>query len=438
MKIYISKKADIKINMRIDYWTFCKIMNIIIASLASVALILALTCIILNSQFKRYTVEAGDELTAYEICGEGAYFGEDYDPECVNRAGAYYFTVHTPKRDRTVRLKVVDTKAPEVTVKDVLFAVNGEMPSPLDFIDTVFEPNGLSGEFVSEIPDTKSLGDYEMKVRYLDASGNKTKTFTVKMTQIYDSVPPTLEVDPVITAYLGESVEYLPHVYMSDNCVGELTINADESGLDLENTGEYTVYLTALDGVGNRSERAEVTVKVVERYTDALFEELIADVAREVSAKNASAEIICRRIYDYTRAAVDYVGSSQKGDVKRAAYYGIVSGEGDCYTYFSLAKVLLDYFEIENLDIERARGYTVDTHFWSMVNIGSADEPKWYHFDCTELRRDEYDHSGCLLTDKQIDAYTKIRKDFYKYNKNEYPASSEEIITRTPELEKFY
>ncbi|MBQ9132632.1 MAG: hypothetical protein IJX62_09225, partial [Clostridia bacterium] len=71
------------------------------------------------------------------------------------------------------------------------------------------------------------------------------------------------------------------------------------------------------------------------------------------------------------------------------------------------------------------------------VNIGDdSSGDRWYHYDATPLRG-EY-HSGCLLTDGQIRAYSHNRKDengisdyFYAYDAGSYPPSDTKIINDT-------
>ena len=45
--------------------------------------------------------------------------------------------------------------------------------------------------------------------------------------------------------------------------------------------------------------------------------------------------------------------------------------------------------------------------------------------------------AGCLLTDKQAQAYNKVRPHFYTHNMD-CPPTSDIIITDTPELEPYY
>ena len=129
--------------------------------------------------------------------------------------------------------------------------------------------------------------------------------------------------------------------------------------------------------------------------------------------------------------------SEDTSDRVRIAYESLSNGTGDCYAYDSVAIAFLSRLGVEYKEIQRTPGLTSDTHYWLLVNIGTKTSPRWYHYDCTRLRA-EYNHSGCLLTDKQVRAYSKVRANFYAYDTGKYPASSTEIITRTPELEPYY
>jgi len=444
MTLYISRRAKWKINIGVYYEDARNFLLWVIGVLSVIAVGLASVCLYLNSQFTRVNIEAGEYILASDILGAGAEFSGDFDPECVNHAGVYYFTVRNGAESETVRLCVTDTKAPEITVKDVYFAVNrtgaGEVyyPSPMDFIDTVYEADDFTGEFLTEMPDMKKLGAHEMQIRFTDASGNKSEIFTVKMTQISDNQPPQVEASELIVAKLGEPIEYKPYVNLSDNCVGALSFEVDESGLDLGTAGEYTVYIIGSDRVGNKSERVRVTVTVVEAYDeDALTEELDRMVD-EIDPEDKTPEEICREIYKLVRKTLVYTGASYKENVNEAAYYALMGGGGDCYSYFSLTKLLLDRCGIENLEIERITTAGEERHFWNFVNIGDEGEARWYHLDTTPLKADRYDHSGCLLTEKQIEAYSRARRNFYRYDKSGYPAAYEEIITPTRTLEEFY
>lgn len=441
MTVFINKKHGLKFNIAGERDKVVRFTCVLITALLVISIILAIFCFVLFFQTKRITVEAGQALSAADIAkNEAAVFGDDFDPDCLNRAGVYRFTVISKGEEIEVRLTVKDTKAPKVTVKDVCTAVGGTIPNPEEFIDTVYEPDSYTGEYVKKFSEIKAMGTYSARIRFTDASGNKTEIFDVNMTIIVDTEAPVLEVKSDIVTYVGEAVSYKQNINVKDNCTGETTLTVDDSEVDLSEAGEYEAYVYATDAVGNRSDKVKVTVHVYsEEITEERLNEQIAAAADDIGiTESMTAEQKCRAIYEYVYGRISYVSTSDKTNWQRAAYEALfVSGSGDCYSYFAAAKALLEYYGIENLDVQRTAGYTTDTHFWSLVNIGTEDSPRWYHFDCTHLRS-EYNHSGCLLTDKQVDAYNKVRPHFRRYDKSAYPTVATEIITPTPELEKFY
>ena len=438
MTVYLNKKAGIKFNIRIYYENIVRILILSISVLTVIAIGLVIAIASLESQFTRVKIEAGERISAEDIMGEGARFGEDFDPDCINHAGYYYFTVYTDAGVEKIRLSVKDTKAPDVVLKDVYFAVGGEKPTPTDFIQSIYEPDGFTGEFLDELPDMKQPGEHTVRIRFTDASGNKTEIFSVKMIEIYDNQPPEMDLSPLIVCEVGGTLMYKPYVTLSDNCIGKLSFSVDESGLDLSTVGDYDVYVTGRDGVGNMTKKQKVTVRVVESYDEKKLDALLYELTEEIAPEDKSREKICREVYKLVRSMLIYTGDSQKGDVNRAAYQAILGEGGDCYSYFALSKLLLERCGIETIDVVRAEGYTEDTHYWSLVNIGVDGKDAWYHFDATELKIDRYEHSGCLLTDRQINAYSRARPYFYVYNKKGLPEVSEKIITSTPRLEELY
>ena len=243
---------------------------------------------------------------------------------------------------------------------------------------------------------------------------------------------PLIEVSEIIVAELGGVIEYSPYLSLGGSSV---SFSVDESGLDLYRVGIYTVYACGVDAKGRRGECVPIRVEVVDSFDKNRLDDMLGEIVSGLSIEGKSKEAICRDIYRTVRERLVYNGESEKGDLCRSAYYALCQGGGDCYSYFALSKLLLDLCGIENMDIQREEGYTSDTHYWHLVNIGDGC---WYHFDTTELKRDKYLHSGCLLTDMQIMAYSKARKDFYRYDAEDYPSVSEKIITPTPNLECLY
>lgn len=439
MEIYINKKKNKKIYLPVSVDGAKRATLCVIAVLAVAAIVLGIVCAVLYFRVRHVTVEVGERLEASDILrDEGAVFGSDFDPDCLNHAGVYFFTVSAGEKSVDVRLKVEDNHAPNVTIKDAYIAIGGPMPAAEDFIESVDEPDDFTGEIIGDFPVMKSPGKYPIKVRFTDASGNKTKAIDVNMILIYDSKAPNIEVTGDIFIYVGDSIAYRRAVKVSDNCVGDIELNIDESMLNSQVAGEYEVNLVAVDAVGNKTPATSITVHVLERGdVREELEEKIASAVDKIIDDEMTAEQKCRAVYDYIQEKIEYSPLTYRADEALSAYNALfVTGEGDCYSYFAAAKAFFDYLGIENLAVERSRGYTDDTHFWLLVNVGEGEEERWYHFDATEMR-EEYAINSCLLTDAQTEAYGRMRPHFYEYDKQKFPAVEKEIITQNQNLNRY-
>lgn len=265
MTLYVTK--NIGINIPWDKARVQRVLLLLIAALSALAIVLGFACILISSYASYIEIEAGDALSASDITGDpDAVFGGGFDPEYLLKPGRYAFTVISRGEERNVRLTVKDTKAPLVTVRDVYFSVGQALPEPEDFILSVIEPDGYTGEFVSSVPEIKNVGSYPVSVRFTDHSGNKTEVFDVEMHLIYDNTPPTVKLlQKEISVYIGETPPYADLVRLKDDCIGEITVSADESLLDLSEEGKYKVGIVATDASGNVSEPVYLTVRVLER-----------------------------------------------------------------------------------------------------------------------------------------------------------------------------
>ncbi|MBQ5793236.1 MAG: transglutaminase domain-containing protein [Clostridia bacterium] len=385
---------------------------------------------------KSKTIEAGQALTPYDLTGDAnASFGADFDPDCVNHAGKYTFSVVSGDKTTKIKLTVKDTVAPAMQTKQVYWAVGTELPDPKYFVASTTEVDNYTGEYVGELPNFTSYTDYQVKVQYTDASGNKSPVYDVILTPCKDEVPPTIETQN-IECRVGDGIVWRNFVTLSDNCAGEVKLTVDSSRVNTNEEGSYTVYYTATDASGNASQAQATVLVVTMNVTDEMLYAEIDKVIARIITPDMDKAAQCRAIYTYVQGNIAYVNTSTKGDWKYAAYMSLFStGTGDCYSYFAASKAFFERLGIENLDIQRLPGYTDNTHFWSLVNIGTKESPVWYHYDSTRLTA-AYNVSGCLLTDAQVDAYDAWRAgDYFRiYDKSKYPATDVRIITDIPEL----
>ena len=411
-------------------------------ALAALFLCLSVTASVTGCAKKiTYVIEAGSDLPSpYRLVGaDGAAYVAGFDETCVNRPGTYTIPMTDAEgRKYNLKLTVRDRKAPVVTPKHVYYAKGVSTPDALDFIGSIVEADEYTAYFECDLPDLTQIGDYDIVFRVEDASGNKTKELHSILTVIEDTTPPVFKTVPELSAYVGEAIAYRKGLVVTDNCGGAVDIQVDASAVDPNTPGDYTVSFTATDESGNVSWASTVIHiyenQITEEELNAKIDGVIAQIITPDMDKEAQLRAVYRYVYDH----IAYTSDSDKSDWIRAAHDALfMTGSGDCFNYFAAAIAFCRRLGIDYREIERTPGAAEGTHFWIMVNIGTAEEPRWYHFDCTHLRA-SYSHSGCLLTDQQIKAFNRFRAGFYAYDQSKYPATDKKIITRTPDLEKYY
>lgn len=418
-----------------------KFRRILSIFLASVCLAVSVASFSGCSKKLEYTIDVGDELPpADELVGvDGAVYVAGFDENFVNKPGKYTISAVAAGKNYQIELTIRDRKAPVVVPKHVYYAIGTDVePRAEDFIAHIDEADTYEAYFVGEVPLLDTIGDHDISFKVKDASGNVSDLYSSVLTVIYDTQAPVFERVPELSAYVGEAIAYRQGLVVTDNCGGEIQINVDSSAVNPNLPGDYSVRFYAIDASGNSSWADTVIHIYNDQVTEEMLNRKIDEVISSIITFGMTKEQQCRAVYEYVQSSISYVSSSDKSDLVRAAYSSLfVSGTGDCFNYHAAAIAFVKRLGIEFKEIQRTAGQGEGTHYWCMVNIGTSSQPRWYHFDTTRLRAD-YDHSGCLLTDKQVNAYNKVRAGFYAYDSSNYPASADKIITPTPNLEPYY
>lgn len=317
------------------------------------------------------------------------------------------------------------------TPKKLKWAVGTTLPQAEDFFDTL--PQGSSVRFSTEYT-LSEMGDHTLTVIYTDAEGTETKT-EVQLTLAVDTTAPTVVGAKDISICLGEGIAYRSGVSTTDDFDGPVTLAVDSSAVNTMQEGHYPVTYVARDQAGNTSS-VTVTVWI---YKEAVTEEMLwsrvdAIIDQYSLDQYATKERQAREVFDFVYYGIKYDSTSDKSDWVRAAYEGLKNGRGDCYTYFAVSKAFFVRLGIDNVDIKRTEGIVTERHYWNLVNIGTADSPRWYHFDACQLSGVSF--RGCLLTDSQLAEYTVSRTNtdgvsgyFYAFGDKGLPARATEIIT---------
>ena len=241
-----------------------------------------------------------------------------------------------------------------------------------------------------------------------------------------DTRAPLIQGIREILAYEGDAVSYRQGIIVTDDCDPAPELSVDTSQVDLSRAGSYTVTYFARDAAGNTSTgTAPVTVlareagyadlETIYASADATLGVIITgdmDVREQVEA-----------IYRWSWKSCRYSGHSDRGDWRQTAYTMLTTGTGDCYGFFAVTKLLFERLGIPNIDVVKVKNSENDSeHFWSLVSVDGGNS--WYHFDATPRLGQTEDF--CLVTDAQLDAYSRNNRGSHNRDTSLYPATPEE------------
>lgn len=319
-------------------------------------------------------------------------------------------------------------------VRPLRVALCGQTPAAKDFLSEPMlawcEQQALSVDYASE-PDFLSIGQRTALLMLCNDKGGAIE-LSAPYSVVADVTPPVLTGVRALSFVVGDGAVLREGVSMADDCYGEVTLSVDTTALDMSRAGMYSVTYRALDAIGNATEQTVLVTVYDEPFDEAAFQAACDDILARILPGAASSEQICRAVYAYVQRTVSYFPVSDHSHAGRAALSVLETGRGDCFSYFSLAKALLERAGVPCLEIERIHDVGEETHFWMMVDLDeTGTAPRWYHFDPTELNAAYGDHNGCLFTDAQLDAYNALREGFYSYDRASYPKSATEPLPAT-------
>lgn len=247
-----------------------------------------------------------------------------------------------------------------------------------------------------------------------------TKVLELKL-EVKDTKPPVFTGIEDLSLLLGEEVSYRKGVSVRDNQIEEVNFTVDASKVNLKKEGSYPVFYKASDLAGNKVEEKRMiyvlsSEKSHLKEVRAFVRETLADLIHE----GMSEEEKLRKIFDFCHN-ISYSGSSEKGDIIEAAYQGFKTKTGDCFTYYSMASLLLSEAGFTEKMVSREGGRS--RHYWNLVQV----QEDWYHFDSCPIAG----AGGFLpfmVNDEELasfsNSYSKRypeRKGYYNFKKDLYP-----------------
>ena len=259
----------------------------------------------------------------------------------------------------------------------------------------------------------------------------------------------------VLYVSIGETIAYRNAVKVTDD--SKYTLDVTNNTVNTEVAGTYSVTYVAKDAYGNTS---KLTLKVVVTkgdYTYEMLKSVVEKLAPRLNISNnmSTAEKV-RKIYEFvndpsksaSEAKIRFDDKSNIPNIDRNAWKTdwieeayrtlkpIADGatrtdHGDCYSYYSASKAFFTYYGIEHEGIKRDDSGTnmAGTHFWLVVNVGTASNKVWYYYDATRLAGKFADGSNqcCLRTLEELTSYKPSKVEqygFYSFDPTNYPTVS--------------
>ncbi len=359
--------------------------------------------------------------------GFEASFLTDPDAAMLRHPGDYPLQIEYCRKPHDVVLHVRDTVAPKVTTQSV--SMRSIDPLEIDaFLAGIQDETETTVRYVTE-PDLTRTGTQEVTLEVTDEGGNVTQA-TAQLTVITDTEPPVIEgVRESIMIYQGDPVSYREGVTVTDDTDDSPELTIDNSQVDLENPGEYTLTYTATDDFGNTSSaQTKITVlEKEEKYVElSVIEEAISKQAKAIVTDDMTPEQQVRALYDWIWDHCIYSNRTGFDDYRQEGYHMLQTGVGDCFSYFALTKLFLEELGIPNIDVKKEKNYPTDNnHFWSLVSVDGGET--YYHLDVTPRVGEKI--RVCLITDAYLDAYSARNFNCFNRDKSLYPATPDKPLS---------
>ena len=152
--------------------------------------------------------------------------------------GEYHIVYQINDYTTELKVEVVDSIVPEVTVKDIKTDTKAQL-KPEDFIVEVKDATKTTIAFKDDYDFTK-VGDKDIDLVVKDEGGNETVK-TAKLTVIKDEEKPVLTGVKDLYTSVGGKVDYLKNVKAKDNCDPQPKITVESSKVNPGKEGTYAI-----------------------------------------------------------------------------------------------------------------------------------------------------------------------------------------------------
>lgn len=176
----------------------------------------------------------------------------------LDQLGEYIVIYDYQDEQVELKLKVVDTIAPKVKLKELKIAQNQKVEAS-DFIEKITDSTKTKISFQDQYNFSK-IGKQNIEIIVEDEGGNKTVEKTV-VDIVKDDIAPTI-IGNSFAVKVGEKVDLEKCVLVKDDYDNDPQVTIEKNDFDIEKLGTYHIKYIATDFAGNQSEKTlQVTVK---------------------------------------------------------------------------------------------------------------------------------------------------------------------------------
>lgn len=364
---------------------------------------------------------------------DGITFAEsDFAAYGVNAPGSYEITLRCGEDIMRLPLTAQDTVAPVAVAKTDVELVSSGLPDASVLLESVTDATAVTVTY-KENYRFEADGRYVVTVVATDLGGNETEVDVPVFVYFSEEVTEApLIIASDITVEIGGAVPYKQYIRIIDSVDGELDlydpahVTFDTTAVDTSTVGNYSLLIKAVDSEGNTSSKPIVIHVVHKSITQDEVNRYAKNILSKIITPGMTREQQLRAVFNYVKkdSGMTYTGSSDKQNLYFVeAYYGFTMNVGDCYTYCSMSRVMLDNLGIDYYVVERS-GVRNSNHYWLLVDFGDG----WYHFD-TCYHSLNWTKETFKLTDGEVAAFTKWYNthysgwNYYQFDTSLYPAT---------------
>ncbi len=315
-------------------------------------------------------VELGNPLTKQDLLYEPEKYGDLIKQEEIDHinnsgVGDYEIKIRYGNNEFTSKIKVQDTKGPDLELQDVTIYDDQTVNGKEAFIKSVHDASSeVTTTLKTEIDYTK-IGTQTITIEAIDKYNNVT-TKTANLTIRKDTEAPNLYGLNALTVNKYTNVDLYKGVSAWDEHDGNVSVQIQTNGFTTSKYGTYYVTYTATDKVGNTVSKKR---KIIVNHDQEDTNQKIREVASTLSGNY---EEIRRWVHNNIRYNSNYGNPDP-------IWYGLTNKAGNCVVHAEIYKALLEQKGYEVMLI-----WTTDkSHYWNLVKINGV----WRHSDSTPTDR---------------------------------------------------